>query len=205
MFTGIVQEKACILVNEERGASRLMHIRVSFKDCLAGESIAVNGVCLTVLQDAPDGILLFDISSETLRLTNLAGLCMGKLVNIERALPVGARFGGHYVTGHIDKEVRVLMCCQQDLFTEIEVGPFLSLDYRYLIPKGSITLDGVSLTINTCTETGIRLMLIPHTLASTTLGEWRLNDSINVEFDYIARVVVNELALSRQRLSEVIE
>lgn len=202
MFTGIIEQKALVLDNNSTGIANRLVIANQLTDLKVGESIAVNGVCLTLLSDLTRG-LSFDVSPETLALTNLGGLKKGDEVNLERAMSATARFGGHYVSGHIDttafiKELKVL-----DEYLEITVSDFEKPATMYLLPKGSITLDGISLTINTLTDSTIKLMLVPHTLAETTFGNLWVGQRINVEFDYLTRIVAHQLKIAGQLNKEV--
>lgn len=203
MFTGLIEKKGKIIANTVvAGGSRLV-VEALLHEPNAGESIAVNGVCLTLL-DVEKPLLAFDLSQETLQCTNLGALCNGDIVNLERAMVASDRFGGHYVTGHVDT-VAVLTAMQKigDCL-EITVSNFaISSAAIYLIAKGSITLDGVSLTINDVKNSEIKLMLIPHTLGKTTFSNLKLGHCFNVEFDYLARIVAHQLALSGQLHQEV--
>ncbi|WP_028388821.1 riboflavin synthase [Legionella fairfieldensis] len=202
MFTGLIEQQGEVSDNIVNGVSRRLLIKSSL-DCLTvGESIAVNGVCLTLLP-AEAGCLAFDISPETLALTTLGQLRAGNKVNLERAMLATARFGGHYVSGHVDalaycKAIRVLGDC-----IEITVGDFSIESDNYLLCKGSITLDGVSLTINRVIEGTIQLMLVPHTLAHTTLGQLIIGQCLNVEFDYLTRIVAHQLKIAGKLGNEV--
>lgn len=202
MFTGLIEQQGEVKANiSDRGANRLL-IKASFKNLVAGESIAVNGVCLTLLPDHAEH-LAFDVSPETLRLTNLGQLKMGAKVNLERAMLANTRFGGHYVSGHVDTTARLKAMTKTGDYVELLIGDFPALASLYLLPKGSITLDGISLTINAVDEGNIRLMLVPHTLAQTTLGLIELGQHLNVEFDYLTRIVAHQLKITGQLKKEV--
>ncbi|OGV44698.1 MAG: riboflavin synthase subunit alpha [Legionellales bacterium RIFCSPHIGHO2_12_FULL_42_9] len=203
MFTGLIERQGQVIANTVvTGGNRLV-IDALLPELASGESIAVNGVCLTLL-DVEKPLLAFDLSEETLKCTNLAVLCKGDTVNLERAMGASGRFGGHYVTGHVDT-VAVLTALQEfGGCLDITVSNFaLSSAAMYLIAKGSITLDGVSLTINEVKGCEIKLMLIPHTLEKTTFHQLKLGHCFNVEFDYLARIVAHQLALSGQLHQEV--
>lgn len=192
MFTGLVEQKGVVVENiAHAGANRLL-IRASFDDLKAGESIAVNGVCLTLLPDFSD-ILAFDVSPETLKLTNLGSLTAGDEVNLERAMLANARFGGHYVSGHVDTTVCLASITPMDNYVEMIIRDIAPCDTIYLLPKGSITLEGVSLTINGVSDGCVSLLLVPHTLAQTTLGQKCIGARLNVEFDYLAKLVAHQL------------
>tara|TARA_R110002126_G_scaffold239409_1_gene382684 strand:- start:108979 stop:109626 length:648 start_codon:yes stop_codon:yes gene_type:complete len=192
MFTGLVEKCGTVVSQEKHDSGTRLILEARFDSLVIGESIAVNGVCLTLLP-APTGQLAFDVSPETLRATSLGALALGDGVHLERALRASDRLGGHYVTGHVDRAAEIQCITQQGEYTEVTVAGFNASDRRYLCPKGSVTLDGVSLTINAVTDDAITVMLIPHTLLKTTLSTWFVGQRINVEFDYIARVLVHQL------------
>ncbi len=194
MFTGLIEQQGRVIANTDlRVANRLL-IRAEFTLLKAGESIAVNGACLTLLPDFAHA-LAFDVSPETLKLTNLGQLQLGQQVNLERAMLATTRFGGHYVNGHVDTTAGLQSVTPVDDYIEMIVGGFAACDIIYLLPKGSVTLDGVSLTINTLNEGCISVQLVPHTLAHTTLGQRQVGDRLNVEFDYLAKIVAHQLKL----------
>lgn len=194
MFTGLIEKRGEVLCNQSQSGMNRLSIRASFPDLQAGESIAVNGVCLTLLPNTSENELLFDVSPETLSLTTLRQVRAGDEVNLERALLPTTRYGGHYVSGHVDTTASLLDVTHSADCIEMSVGGFSREDMRFLLPKGSITLDGVSLTINRVKERCVVLMLVPHTLAVTTLGGLSVGHRVNIEFDYLARVVAHQLA-----------
>jgi riboflavin synthase len=183
MFTGIVEALGTVLgVSPAR-----LEVDSPFQDLTVGESIAVNGVCLTVAARA-EGPFVASISEETARRTSLGDLSVGDPVNLERAMVAGGRFGGHIVQGHVDGvgmvgEVR-------DLAGSVEMSfePPVELE-RYLVVKGSVTVEGVSLTVASLENGHFSVSLIPHTLASTTLGRRRPGDRVNLEVDVLAKYV----------------
>lgn len=192
MFTGIIEAQGTVMacdLNQEGG--RLV-LSTSWDALSIGESIAVNGVCLTLLESAP-GTLCFDVSSETLRVTQLGQLQTGDVVHLERALQLSARLGGHYVTGHVDTTAIIEQIEPQADCQAWIVGGFSPEMQAYVLPKGSITLNGVSLTINAVHATAISVMLIPHTLAHTTFHQAKVGDRLNVEFDYLTRIIAHQL------------
>lgn len=201
MFTGIVEMQAEVLANRSSISANRLEIKASYPQFASGESIAVNGVCLTLVPSQE--YLSFDVSPETLRLTNLGQLKAGDKVNLERAMSAAARFGGHYVSGHVDTTAYVKELVRIEDYVEIIVGDFAACASMYLLPKGSITLDGVSLTINAVTKGDIKLMLVPHTLAQTTLGQLAIGQGLNVEFDYLTRIVAHQLQVAGQLKNEV--
>jgi riboflavin synthase len=195
MFTGIIEKKGKILANQSFEQSNRLSIAASFTEIQVGESIAINGVCLTVLPSEQKNLLNFDISPETLRLTTLSQLQPGQEVNLERAMSAATRFGGHYVSGHVDAKAAVDAIKPMDDYFEMELSGFELEAYLYLIPKGSITVEGVSLTINAVENGVVKLMLIPHTLAETTLGSLQVGQPVNIEFDYLTRIVAHQLQI----------
>ncbi|KTD50579.1 riboflavin synthase alpha chain [Legionella rubrilucens] len=202
MFTGLIEEKAQVISNEPASGGRQLCLHSPFKALQSGESIAVNGVCLTYKSEDASG-LIFDVSPETLAKTTLSELKAGDLVNLERAMLAHTRFGGHYVSGHVDTTACLAGMKSVGDYYEIEVNDFGADARLYLLPKGSITLDGVSLTINAVTPDAIHLMLVPHTLKVTTLGDLKPGHRFNVEFDYLTRIVAHQLSISGQLKNEV--
>jgi riboflavin synthase len=185
MFTGIVEERGVV---REIGPTRLsVGCRTVATDSAPGASIAVNGACLTVVERSSDH-LAFDLSEETVRRTSFARLREGDPVNLERALTLSTRLGGHLVQGHVDGVGEVVA------FEPGEDGARLTVRApaplaRYLVEKGSIGVDGVSLTIAAREGDTFSVALIPHTLEATTLGETRVGDPVNLEVDVIAKYV----------------
>lgn len=194
MFTGLIEQQGDVIINTAFDVANRLLIRAEFDQLQTGESIAVNGVCLTLLPDHSQG-LAFDVSPETLKLTNLGQLKSGHRVNLERAMLPTTRFGGHYVSGHVDTTASLQSVTPMDDYIEMIIGGFAACDTIYLLPKGSVTLDGVSLTINALTDGCISVLLVPHTIAHTTLGQRCVGDRLNVEFDYLTRIVAHQLKL----------
>jgi len=186
MFTGIVEEKGTV---REAGANRLaVGCRTVVVDSEIGSSIAVNGVCLTVVARGADD-LAFDLSEETLDRSSLGRLTPGDPVNLERPVSLATRLGGHLVQGHVDGVGEVT-----GVERDATGGATLTLRIperlrRYVVEKGSVAVDGVSLTVAEIAGDGIRVALIPHTLAITTLGAAVPGDEVNLEVDVIARYV----------------
>lgn len=187
MFTGIVQAIGRVRRFEARGAAARLEIDAGALDHAAvvpGESIAVAGCCLTVL--APDAAgFAVDVSAETLARTTLGALAAGAGVNLERALRLADRLGGHLVSGHVDGVARIVSAPDGGAGNwTFEVPAALT---RYLAVKGSICVDGVSLTVNGVDARRFDATLIPHTLAATTFADRRIGDTVNLEVDLIAR------------------
>jgi len=191
MFTGIVEALGRVGAVEvgARGGRRLA---VAVPDeagwrLAPGESIAVSGVCLTVVDVAP-GRIAFDLAEETLRVTTLGGLGEGDPVNLERPLRLDGRLGGHLVLGHVDAVGQVTAVWPEGDGARLDVAVPARLR-PFLIPKGSVAIDGVSLTVATLEEDAFGVALIPHTLAVTTLGRRRRGDPVNLEMDVIGKYV----------------
>jgi riboflavin synthase len=202
MFTGLIEQQGEVLANISARLTNRLVIKSPFKQLAPGESIAVNGVCLTLLPEYAEH-LSFDLSPETLELTTLGQLNVGDKVNLERAIQATTRFSGHYVSGHVDTTAYLKSMTSAGECREISIGNFAIPACMYLFPKGSITLDGVSLTINEVSADFIKLMLVPHTLAQTTLGQVKIGQGFNVEFDYLAKIVAHQLKVAGQLRNEV--
>jgi riboflavin synthase len=198
MFTGMVQQLGVVRNTLTTNGSRRLELVVRKDNYQLGESIAVDGVCLTLvtciaLND--DMILGFDVSPETLACSRLAQLAQKHMVNIERSLKVGDTLGGHYVLGHVDTTAAVLEFHIQGEYKRLTIGDFWINASPYLIPKASMAVNGVSLTINQVTKESVTMMLIPHTLTHTNLGLLMPGDRVNIEFDYLARIVGHQLGM----------
>jgi riboflavin synthase len=189
MFTGIVEETGTVAAFvPEAGAWRLqIRAQVALGQVAAGDSIAVNGCCLTVAQ-FDERSLTFDVLEETRRLTNFAALAPGAAVNLERSLRFDGKVGGHFVTGHIDGPgvVEVLERRGQDYYLRVQAPTGAG---RYLVHKGSIAIDGISLTIAEVAGDAFAVWLIPHTLAVTNLKQKQAGQVVNLEFDLLGKCV----------------
>jgi riboflavin synthase len=194
MFTGIVEATGSL--SRAGGSSEGFRatLLAPFAGLELGESVAVNGVCLTVSALVAGGFEA-DVSPETCRRTTLGSLPEPAAVNLERALALGDRLGGHLVSGHVDGLARVIRSERrgENLWVELRPPPELA---RYIAEKGSVTLDGVSLTVNRLSEGGFELMLVPHTLAVTTLRSLAPGSELNLEIDLVARYVVRFLEVT---------
>ncbi|MGP3974799.1 riboflavin synthase [Streptomyces sp. 8N114] len=198
MFTGIVEELGEIVAVEDQGTSarlRLRGPRVT-ADVRHGDSIAVNGVCLTVVETS-DGEFTADVMAETLHRSSLGALAVGSPVNLERPMTLGGRLDGHLVQGHVDGTGTITARHDADSGTDIAVGLPEGLG-RYLVEKGSITVDGISLTVVEATDDHFTVSLIPTTLALTTLGTKQPGDPVNLEVDVLAKYVERLLGASAQ-------
>ena len=189
MFTGIVEERGQVVAVTPMGDSARLVIRAALavSDAKLGDSIAVNGVCLTVTE-FDSQTFSADVMAETLLRTSLGAAIPGSDVNLERAMPAHGRLGGHLVQGHVDGTGEILSIEPTDHWTVVRVGIPSSLA-RYIAEKGSITIDGVSLTVVSVDDSSFSVSLIPTTLRETTLGDRRIGDVVNLEIDVIAKYV----------------
>ena len=195
MFTGIVQDVGVVRALEPRGGDLRLLIEVGslpLGGVRPGDSVAVSGVCLTVLEPGPRSFAA-DVSRETLALTTLGDLRPGSRVNLEPALRAGDALGGHLVSGHVDGIAEVVSLEGDARSVRLRVRCPAGLA-RYVARKGSVALDGVSLTVNEVQGEEFGVNLIPHTQSVTTLGEWRAGRRINMEVDQVARYVERLLA-----------
>lgn len=197
MFTGIVEEMGRI-VSFERGAEAwTLHVsaKVVLQGLAVGDSIAVNGCCLTVVK-FDEQSLWFDVLEETRRLTNFSDLGANTGVNLERSLRFDGKVGGHFVSGHIDGVgiIETFEARGKDHFLRVRAP---SNSARYLIHKGSIAIDGVSLTITETDGDHLAVWLIPHTLAVTNLGSRKVGEQVNLEFDLLGKYVEKLLLLRK--------
>ena len=195
MFTGLIQSVGTLLQREPRGGDVRLRIgtgTLPFDDVALGESIAVNGVCLTVIEFDASSFAV-DASTETLALTTLGGLAIGAPVNLERAMLPTDRLGGHLVSGHVDGvgRVREVWPDARSQRWRFEVPAALR---KYIATKGSICVDGVSLTVNGVDAAGFEVALIPHTVAHTAFSATQVGDAVNLEVDLVARYVERLLA-----------
>jgi riboflavin synthase len=188
VFTGIIQQKAAVLSAIAASDSLTLEIASGFPDVAIGESIAVNGVCLTATEATPEGNLFFYLSSETLARSNLKSLAKGANVNLERAMLASTRISGHLVQGHVDGQARLSRISRQGESHEVEFELTADLA-RYCVEKGSIAVNGVSLTINNVQDLRISIMVIPHTWEQTNFSELQVGDPVNIEVDVIAKYV----------------
>ncbi len=189
MFTGIVEEMGQVKsLRRDAGAARLtISASTVLGGTVLGDSICVNGVCLTVV-DLKRGEFSADVAVETLRVTNLGELKTGEAVNLERALQLSARIGGHLVSGHVDAVARIREKREEGNGWRIFIdAPETVL--RYIIRKGSIAVDGISLTVADVDKSGFSIAVIPHTAKLTTLGFKGAGDSVNLETDIIGKYV----------------
>lgn len=189
MFTGIVEGKGKLLRIEYRGHEKRLTIELPthLTEIQLGDSMSINGVCLTVVEKKEKTIGV-DLSFETLQKTLLGGLKEGDPVNLERALRLCDRLGGHIVTGHIDGVGIIIEKRKERDFLQLRIKIPNSIS-RYIVKKGSIAIDGISLTVNECQGEEIQMTLIPYTLQKTTLIDKKVGDQVNVETDILGKYV----------------
>lgn len=207
MFTGIIEAVGRVTALDLKGGDARLAVRcpgLDLSGAHAGDSLAVNGVCLTAVALAADEFSA-DVSRETLARTTLGGLVPGSVVNLERALTLGTPLGGHLVAGHVDGLGRIVSRAGDGRSVRMTVELPAGLA-RYVASKGSVCMDGVSLTVNEVEEARFGVNVVPHTLEATTLGARRPGDRVNVEVDLLARYVERLLSaggeLTLQRLEE---
>ncbi|HIE29264.1 TPA: riboflavin synthase [Candidatus Poribacteria bacterium] len=189
MFTGIVEEMGTIVQITRRANSGQMVIEAKkvLEDCIIGDSIAISGACLTVIEVDANSFVA-DVSPETLRRTNLSELKQGDKVNLERSLRLQDRLGGHLVLGHVD-EVGIISRLQSEDSATLMRVTVSSEAMRYIVFKGSVCVDGVSLTVANLSANAFEVSLIPYTKRVTTMGLKRVNDKVNIEVDILARYI----------------
>jgi riboflavin synthase len=189
MFTGLVEEVGTVLEIRPAGKAIRLKLRASeiLDDVALGDSIAVNGICLTVTHFDKSSFTV-DVVPETMRRTTLHELSAGSPVNLERAMAMGKRFGGHIVSGHIDGVGRIVSIADEDIAKVVRVAAPPEV-MRYVVEKGSITIDGVSLTVMDHEEDSFRISVIPHTWMITVLRHRRVGSLVNLEADIIGKYV----------------
>jgi len=201
MFTGIIEEIGTVRKIQNGPASCVLTVSAShvLEDVHLGDSIAVNGTCLTVCR-ADAGSFSADVMPETMRRTNLGRLHIGSKVNLERAMRADGRFGGHIVSGHIDGVGTIRQMKQEDNAVWVTISADSAI-LRYIVEKGSIAIDGISLTVAAVTEQSFSVSVIPHTAANTTLISGKAGDIVNLECDIIAKYT--EKLMTPQKQSSV--
>jgi riboflavin synthase len=201
VFTGLVAGTGKLLTRERRGPGYRVVLGTrglaGFDQLELGESIAVSGACLTVVASTAESFDA-DVSLETVEKTTLGRVALGTELNLERSLRVGDRLGGHWVSGHVDTVARVLAIEVQGEAWLVRVG-FDTEQRRFIAAKGSVTLDGVSLTVNAVRGLELEVMLIPHTRAVTSLKQLRAGSELNLEVDLVARYLVGYLEANGQK------
>ncbi len=189
MFTGIIEEKGAILAVKKSATSMALSIEASkiFSDLKIGDSVATNGVCLTVT-NLNNKYFTVDVMNETVKNTNLISLKAGDYVNLERALCLNTRLGGHIVSGHIDGIGTIINITKDDIAHIYTIKTDLAIT-KYIIKKGSIAIDGISLTVVDVDNDSFKLSIIPHTLANTILLNKKIGSTVNIENDLMAKYI----------------
>ena len=194
MFSGIIEE-ALIVNNVKHNKNDLMiSMKPSFiSECILGQSIAVQGVCLTI--NTIDENISFYLSPETLSKTNVSNWREGEVVNVERSLRMGGRIDGHLVSGHVDGLLSIDEITEQGEAFEVTFKLSNEQQKRLIYPKGSIAIDGISLTINEIDNDFFKVMIIPHTWSMTSARNWQVGKHVHVEFDALAKMIDHQLKL----------
>lgn len=206
MFTGIVEEIGSVKAVKRNGPSLRLTLagKIVLEDVKLGDSISVNGICLTVTA-FDQASFAVDVMPETLKASSLDGVRPGTNVNLERAMPANGRFGGHFVSGHVDGVGRIVKKRPLANAVYVDISCEASL-LRYIVPKGSISVDGTSLTVFDVTERGFTLSLIPHTYSETVLGMKQAGDKVNLECDMLAKYMeklVNQKDMTLESLASM--
>ena len=197
MFTGLI-EGLCVVRSANRAGSAAMSLSVDLgkmvdtpQACRVGDSIAVNGVCLTIAS-LQGSVAVFDVSGQTIAKSTIGGLRVGSMVNIEWALKADGRFGGHFVLGHVDGTATIKTIVKKGQFSDMTFAADKGL-LDNMIDKGSVAVDGISLTISQLNKDSFTVALIPETLTKTTLGKARVDDKVNIETDIIVKAIKKHL------------
>ncbi len=197
MFSGLIETIGRLSGRDPHPQGQRLRFQLpSPQNLILGESIAVNGACLTVVQTNGESFVA-DLSPETLLRTNLGELLLGDKVNLERALRLQDRLGGHFVLGHVDGLGEVAQIDRRGEYHRIVIELPRELE-KYAISKGSMAINGVSLTINSIQGRKVEFMIIPHTWDNTTIGELSLKQKVNIEGDYLVKIVLQQKNLERE-------
>ena len=197
MFTGIIETVGEVVAKELREGDVKLTLKADksyLEAVMLGDSIACNGVCLTVV-DRTSNQFMLDVSVETLSLTTIGDWDVGSKVNLEQAMIASSRFGGHIVSGHIDRIGEIIDIAEDARSWRMTVRVPKNIR-QYIAKKGSICVDGVSLTINSVEDSEFSVNIVPHTLSHTIIGDYKLNQKVNIEIDTIARYVERLVSLS---------
>lgn len=208
MFTGIIEALGTIKSMDRRGEDIRLTVsagKLDMSDVALGDSIATNGVCLTVV-DFDQSSYSVDVSAETIRLTGFADYQPGMPVNLEKAMQVNSRFGGHIVSGHVDGVGKITQVIHHTDYIEFWVKAPDELA-KYIAHKGSITVDGISLTVNKVNGAEFMLWIIPHTLQETIMSEYKVGSKVNLEVDviarYLERLMLGDKAAQAEKTSNI--
>lgn len=198
MFTGIIEEIGTIShINNvsERAIQLTIDAKKVLEDVELGDSIAVNGICLTVTKYSANNFQV-DVMPETIKATSLAKIVVGSTVNLERSMPTNGRFGGHFVSGHVDRTGEIIKKQKEEnaIYYTIEIEAENS---KFILDRGSIAVDGISLTIFNKSKNTFTISLIPHTVKQTTLGAKGVGDMVNIEYDMLGKYIYQMLADQR--------
>ncbi|MCQ6558088.1 riboflavin synthase [Paenibacillus mendelii] len=190
MFTGLIEEIGTLKRVFKQGEAMMLTFEASriLSDVMIGDSISVNGVCLTVTEFNRSAFTV-DVMPQTFRHTNLKDIRSGESVNLERAMKAGGRFGGHIVQGHVDGTGIIVSRTADANAVVFAIRPHDAGCMRYIIPQGSVTIDGISLTVTECHESGFSISIIPHTLRETALQSKQPGSSLNIECDLLGKYV----------------
>lgn len=191
MFTGLVTAVGSVVSLSKSAKTARLKLSAPLADVALGDSIAINGVCLTVSSFEGSGFV-FDISDATLKHTNLGGLKTGDIVNLEPALRASGKLGGHFVTGHVDAVGKIRKIAREGELIKIEISVPADI-MQYFVEKGSVALDGISLTVSDVLPDAFTIVIIPHTQKETTIGHKKQGDGVNIETDIIGKYVYRYL------------
>ena len=198
MFSGIIEEYSTILAADVSTSGGVIELRPSFyTECYLGQSIAIQGACLTGANK--NERLSFHLSSETLRCTNVRYWQQGFRVNLERSIMPSTRMDGHHVSGHVDGTAKVVSIQPIDQCYEVTFKIHDQSTLAYLCPKGSIAIDGISLTINQVHDDEFKVMIIPHTWQMTSAQSWQKGEMVHIEYDMLAKMVSRQVKLALEQ------
>jgi len=202
MFTGIIEEVGEIVSISHHAKSPKITIGAKkiFDDLALGDSISTNGVCLTV-SDFTHSQFTADIMNESLSRSTLGSLRVGHLVNLERAMSANGRFGGHIVSGHIDGTGKIINIKKEDNATWYTIGTHKDI-MNYIVEKGSIAIDGISLTVADLTSSSFKISIIPHTISNTILNDKKIGDKVNLENDLFAKYIEKFILNNNERITK---
>lgn len=199
MFTGIVEEKGKLVNVTKKGISQCLTIsgNIIFQDLKIGDSVCVNGVCLTATTIS-NNVFTADVMSETINRSNLFNLRNGSTVNLERAMSVNGRFGGHIVSGHIDGIGSIIDIKKDNISVWFTIKTTSDI-LKYVVEKGSIAIDGISLTVAKVTDNSFSVSIIPHTISETILFDKKVNDTVNLECDIFGKYVEKFFKMNNEK------